>query len=63
MGVARMVDRLKRLAGIKSDDEVADDVRGEPHVKRALRLLERNARLIDELEMLEKRDDRKEREH
>ncbi len=50
-----LMARVKRLFGLKSDEEITSDVHAEPHVQRALKVISRNRALMDELEALEKR--------
>ncbi len=50
------VARVKRLFGVKSEEEIVRDVQSEPHVQRALKAIARNRAVLDELEALEKRN-------
>ncbi len=50
--------RVKRFFGLKTEEEITTDVHAEPHVQRALKVIDRNRALMDELEALEKRNRR-----
>lgn len=50
-----LMQRLRRFVGIKSTDEIENELRREPHIQKAHQALDKTDRMMREFEALERR--------